>query len=62
MAWQLELNEHEYLWITNDDELDGDPEAREWLVGRYHEDGGWVNVDACFTLREELVQQTPRAR
>jgi len=61
MAWQLTMNPDQYLWITNHDDLDGDPEAREWLIGRYHEDGGWVNVDACFTLRE-AIEYAPRLR
>lgn len=64
LAWFLELSEDEYLLITWNDSLDGDPEAAEWAVGRYHDDGGWVNLNQSFTLREaiEVAARLPAPR
>jgi hypothetical protein len=64
LAWRRNVGEAEYVLITWFDSVDGDPEAGEWLVGRYHEDGGWINLDQLFTLREamEVARKLPSAR
>lgn len=64
LAWRRDIGEDEYVLITWYDSVDGDPEASEWLVGRYHEDGGWINLDQLFTLREamEVARKLPSAR
>lgn len=64
LAWRRDIGEDEYVLITWYDSVDGDPEAKEWLVGRYHEDGGWINLDQLFTLREamEIARKLPPAR
>ncbi|HEU4561630.1 MAG TPA: hypothetical protein VFS20_27640 [Longimicrobium sp.] len=61
MAWHLQLNAQEYVWITNHDHLDGDPNAREWIVGRYHEEGGWIKIRECSTLNDAM-EAGPRLR
>ena len=64
LAWRRDIGDDEYVLITWYDSVDGDPETREWLVGRYHEDGGWINLDQLFTLREaiEVARKLPSAR
>lgn len=64
LAWRRDAGEDEYVLITWYDSVDGDPEASEWLVGRYHVDGGWINLDQLFTLREamEVARKLPSAR
>lgn len=64
LTWYREINEVEYLWISWYDALDGDPEAAEWSVGRYHDDGGWINLNQLFTLREaiEVAAKLPAPR
>jgi hypothetical protein len=55
MAWQHNLDEtgDAYVMITNEDlELDGDPAATDWCVGRYQGEG-WIAVND-LTLDEAL--------
>lgn len=58
MAWQKDLSEEDFLWIVNHKDqalLDGDPSAEIWGVGRYHSDGGWIELHKLYTLATAVV-------
>ena len=64
LAWYLDVGGGDHLLITYHDHIDGDPDEREWLVGRYHEEGGFVNLDETFTLAGaiETARKLPSPR
>lgn len=63
MAWSLTIPEKFAIWIcTGDNSLDGDPAAKDWLVGLYGPDGDWLNSHEAYTLDGalELAERLPR--
>jgi hypothetical protein len=55
LAWFRPLSpdgEHHIL-LTGEDEIDGDPDAREWVIGRYAAEG-WLCIDETFTLADAI--------
>jgi len=51
MAWSKQLADTSALMITNGDAgIDGDPNAPIWVIGRYDDDDGSVDVHATYTL------------
>lgn len=56
-AWGKALDDGTELMVTTTDaDADGDPEGSEWLIGRYDEDGGFVQVTEPVTLAEAIEQ------
>lgn len=55
LAWRKDLDNGEYLLVcTEDNTIDADPAAKEWLVGRHSDDGGMVEIDGATTLEDAL--------
>jgi hypothetical protein len=56
LAWfrPISANGEDHILITVENDIDGDPEAREWIIGRYQLNG-WVNIDETFTLDEAIT-------
>lgn len=56
LAWMRSLSDtdpHSYVLISNENRLDGNPGAAEWMVGRY--DGeGWIEIQQTFPLAEAM--------
>jgi hypothetical protein len=55
LAWMRLLDEEgdSYLLITSNEDIDGDPAAPEWVVGRYDGDS-WINLEESFTLPDAI--------
>jgi hypothetical protein len=65
LAWIRYLGDagESYLLITTNDDIDGDPTAPVWDIGRY--DGeGWINLDRSFMLADAIraAELLPAAR
>lgn len=55
LAWRKDLDNGEHLLIcTEDNTIDADPAAKEWLVGRHTDDGGMIEIDGATTLEDAL--------
>lgn len=55
LAWfrPVSPDGEDHILITADNDIDGDPDAREWITGRYQLNG-WLNIDETFTLDEAI--------
>lgn len=55
LAWMrlLAAETDSHILITSDADVDGDPDAAEWIVGRYDEND-FVCLDEGFTLAEAI--------
>ncbi|WP_211112519.1 hypothetical protein [Azospirillum sp. SYSU D00513] len=45
LAWSKDIGQRTHVMFTCNGKLDGDPEAAEWVAGRYGEKGGFVEVN-----------------
>lgn len=64
LAWMRLLAEEKdsHILITSDADVDGDPAAAEWIVGRYDRDD-FICLDESFTLAEAIrIADLLRAR
>jgi hypothetical protein len=55
LAWMRPLTDggESYILITNDVDIEGDPDAAEWVVGRYNGDD-FIDIDQGFTLADAI--------
>jgi hypothetical protein len=56
LAWfrPISPDGEDHILITAEDEINGDPDAREWVIGRYGPDG-WLCIDETFTLKDAIT-------
>ncbi|WP_448191652.1 hypothetical protein [Azospirillum sp. sgz301742] len=53
MAWFRASDHEAHVMISANNELDGDPQAKDWIVGCYGDAGGFVEVSG-LTLAQAI--------
>lgn len=53
LAWCRASDDETHVMISANNELDGDPRAADWIVGRYGDSGGFVEVSG-LTLEQAI--------
>lgn len=53
LAWCRSLHDETHVLVSANNALDADPEAAEWIAGRYSDTGGFIEVNG-LTLPQAL--------